>query len=203
MRHKQYFIVFFLVIATFFVLTNLSYASTYGSGGYGVCQYQADCSISVSTGGTVDIGLSPTGSGVYSIDNDEVSVSTNSPDGYTLSLEMSSPTSNNLHHTDSGVIPATGGSPVIPAYLSMNSWGFRVDEWSGFGVGPTTRMSNLPTSSLLFAEVPLAGGAVKISETNTAALTPDITKVWFGIRADSSQKSGIYTGTVTYSVVAL
>lgn len=178
-------------------------ATPYGRGRYGTCTYNSGgCTISLATSGTVDLTLQPTVSGVYTIDKDEVEVTTNSNDGFTLSLESASPTENALVGS-SGSIAASSGTPASPMALALNNWGFRVDNLSGFGVGPTSAVQNQSSSSLTFAGVPLEGSSVTVRSYDDSAPSGVSTDVWYGVGADLTLPADTYTQVVTYTAVAL
>lgn len=186
----------------FLILTNVAFASLYGRSVYGNCAYGEDCSITLATSGTVTLDVLPTQSGAYSIQGDEVEVTTDSLAGYTLSLEMGSEETNELAGIG-GVLESTTATAASPASLSGTSWGFRVDGLAGFGTGPTTPIESQPSSSLTFGGVPLLGSPITLKTTDIDASSGDITDVWYGVRADSAASSGAYTGTVVYTAVAL
>ena len=184
---------------------SFAFASPYGLGSYGTCTYDNTCSISMSTSGTVTLNATPTSSGVYTIDKDQVTVTTNSTAGYNLVLES---TTNNYF---SGSLIAPGliiiagadGSPSSPATLGVNRFGFRVDGYSGFGAGPTTAVTNQPSSALTFAGVPNLGSPVTIKNNTTGAPSGETTDVWYGIHVDAGQQAGIYGQTVMYTATML
>lgn len=190
-----------LFILMFYPAAHLS-AVRYGEGSYGVCNYGQGCNISITTSGTVALSATPTVSGVYTIAEDVVEVTTNSPDGYTLTLETDSATENSLDGSD-GSISAVSGTPASPVTLSMNEWGFRVDGLSGFGAGPTSPVTNQASSSVTFAALPFMNSAATIKTTAGPALSGDTTDVWYGVRVDTSLPAGTYTRTVTYTATAL
>lgn len=174
--------------------------STYGSGNYGSCDY-GTCGITLLSGGSTNIDITPTAAGKCTVQSDTVSVQTGNTNGYTLTLTAS--TTNNALVATSGSIAAVSGSPASPATLSMNTWGYRVDGQAGFGGGPTSAQTNGSVPSAAFAAVPpsdQAGSAVKSS--TSAADTPDDTTVWYGACADTTIPAGSYTSTVLYTAVA-
>lgn len=187
--------------ALFVVATTVS-ASLYGRGVYNACQYGNTCALTISTSGAVALSVDPTSGGTYTIANDEVTVTTNSTLGYTLSLEMNSAVENSLVAAE-GAVPTSSSTVASPSVLSGNQWGFRIDGQAGFGMGPTAASTNQSSSTLTFAGVPLLDNPVTVKSTSTDAPTGDVTNVWYGIRADTSQPAGSYTGTVLYTAVTL
>lgn len=179
-------------------------ASKYGRGVYGECLY-GGCSITLATSGTVDLSTIPTTGSVYTINNDEVTVTTNSPGGYTLSISSTSDnaSSRQLVGPAPSVFEPATGTAAVPATLGLNEWGFRVDAQAGFGSGPTTQLANGASSALTFAGLPLLSTPSVLKTTSTSALSGDTTDVWYGIRATTDNPSGTYTQTVLYTAVSL
>lgn len=174
-------------------------ALPYGAGAYGTCQYSS-CSISISTSGTVSLGVTPTTSGVYTIASDSVTVGTNASTGYTLTLRDADTSTSLDNGTNS--IAATSGTPASPVPLALNTWGWRIDGLSGFGAGPTTTQNNVASSSLAFAGVAASNQAAQTLRTTATAANPaESVVVWFGVRVDTSKASGTYTNQVTYTAV--
>lgn len=185
-----------VALVTLALVGQVASATPYGYGTYGSCQYQV-CSISIETQGAVNLPLTPTSSGVQTIASDEVEVTTSSSQGYTLQLESASATETGLVGDD-GAIVATSGSVSSPAVLSMNEWGFRVDE-GVFGTGPTSAVTDSPSSSLTFAGITTLGSPATVKTTDEPATSGDVTSVWYSVRADTHTVSGTYTGTVVYT----
>lgn len=177
-------------------------ASLYGRGIYGACGYSESCTISLMTNGTVDLGVEPTESGVYTIDRDIVEVTTNNPFGYQLLIETESEEENGLVGS-SATIPATSGTAGSPSVLSGNQWGLRIDGQGGFGSGPTSAINSQSSSSLTFAGIPMQGNPMLIATYAESALEGFAYDVWYGIRADTSVPSGEYTATVVYTAVVV
>lgn len=186
------------------LLSGVLFAGPYGRGGYGECTY-GNCSITIATSGSVTLPVQPTATGAYTIDDDEVTVTTNSADGYTLSISSSSndAASTSLVGPVPHVITPTTGTPASPTTLDDNQWGLRVDGSLGFGSGPTSTVTNATSSSLEFAGLTLLNSPAVIKTTNSAAPSGDTTSVWYGVQANTSIDAGTYTQTVVYTAVAL
>ncbi len=153
-----------------------------------------------SSSGTVNANVLPTGGGAQTIASDTVTVSTNDASGYTLQLAETGASS--ALTSGSNTIPASSGTQTVPAAMAVNTWGYRVDGIGGFGAGPTTGASNTAISgSIKFAAVPATGSPNTIKTTATTA-SNDTTSVWYGVAADTSQPSGTYTNSVTYTATA-
>lgn len=154
----------------------------------------------LSTSGTVNIDVTPTGGGVQTIANDTVTVSTNDSAGYTLKLGETSATTTLT--SGSNTIAATTGTQTTPIALTANSWGYRVDGIGGFGAGPTSSASNAAISGTIkFAGVAASGSPNTIKTTATTA-TNDTTSVWYSIAANTTAVAGTYTNSVTYTATA-
>jgi hypothetical protein len=152
----------------------------------------------LTTNGTVNVNVLPTSGGVQTIASDTVTVSTNDSAGYTLQLaETGAGTSLT---TGTNNIAASSGTAAVPIPMVNDTWGYRVDGLAGFGAGPTSGQSSLATTSLKFAAVPATASPQTLTSTSGTA-TNATTTVWYGVAADTSQPSGIYTNSVTYTAV--
>lgn len=142
--------------------------------------------ISLSTNGTVAISVTPTGAGAASTASDTVTVSTNDADGYTLSIQGddATPTLTNGANTIA--------AQVTPGDMANNSWGYSLDV--------TTVKTNVANLTGNWLGVPASGSPAQLKTTATTA-SADATTVWYGVKADTSKPSGVYTGTVTYTAV--
>jgi hypothetical protein len=154
----------------------------------------------LTTNGTVNVNLTPTGGGVQTIASDTVTVSTNDNSGYTLQLAETGAAS--ALTSGGNTIPASSGSQTTPAYMAVNTWGYRVDSIGGFGAGPTSSASNAAISGTIkFAGVPATGSPNTIATTSGVA-TNSTTSVWYAVAANTAQASGTYTNSVTYTATA-
>jgi hypothetical protein len=157
--------------------------------------------ISVSTSGTVTLNVLPTGSGSQTIGSDTVTVNTNDVAGYTLTLSSTSSSTSALA-SGGNTIPASSGTQASPVVQSANTWGYCVSSIGGFSTFcPSVGVSNQAIGSNKFAGVPLSAAANTIATTATTA-TNATTTVWYAVAANSSQASGLYTGTVVYTATA-
>ena len=172
-------------------------STTYGSGSYGDCDY-GSCSITLSSGGAVNLDITPTQAGTCSIASDVVSVLTDSTSGYTVQL-ASSTTSTDLINGAS-TISTSSGTAASPAILNPNAWGWRIDGYSGFGAGPTSAQSSITAPVSGLAGVPASNVTPATIKTSSSAANPAVnTTVWYGLCADTSVINGTYTTQVTYS----
>jgi hypothetical protein len=178
-------------------LADTTDSTTYGSGSYGDCNYES-CSITLASGGAVNLDVTPTQSGTCSIASDDVSVLTDSTAGYVVQLASSTTNTDLVNGTST--IATSSGTAASPAILTPNAWGWRVDGLGGFGSGPTSAQSNIAAPVSGFAGVPASNAAAATINTSTSSANPAvITTVWFGLCADTSALNGTYTTQVTYT----
>jgi len=155
--------------------------------------------ISMTTSTTVAVGVTPTASGAMSSAFDNVQVTTNSNNGYVLSFADADATTTLVSGANS--ISADAGTQASPSTtLTNNAWGYRVDGVGGFGAGPTTAETNIASSAFKWAGVPASASPNTLKTTATTALN-DQTKVWYGVKVDTTKPSGTYSDTVTYTAV--
>lgn len=153
----------------------------------------------LTSSGTVNVDATPSPTGVQTIANDLVTVSTNNASGYTLQLNEQAAVSALVSGGNS--IPASAGTATTPVVQALNTWGYRVDGAGGFGAGPTTTAANAAISgSIKFAAVPATASPDTIKTTATTA-TNDTTKVYYGVAVNTATPSGTYTNAVTYTAV--
>lgn len=153
----------------------------------------------LSSSGTVHIDATPNASGVQTIASDTVTVSTNDASGYTLKLGETAAASALTSGGNS--IASIGATAASPIALTVGTWGYRVDNVAGFGVGPTSAVSNVAIGSLQFASIPVTATPDTLKTTATTA-TNDVTTVWYGVAVNTSTPSGAYTNSVTYTATA-
>lgn len=198
--HKAVFATVFAVVLAVSVSFTVD-ARPYGSGKYGVCNYDSGCSISISTSGAVALPVTPTALGAYTTQKDSVTITTDDPVGYTLGIESLSGSSSALIK-GSDTIPSVSGTPSSPASLSSNTWGYRIDGQASFGTGPTAAVTNAASSGLSFAGVPLGGSMQQIYTSNTPASAGNTINVWYGIYVNTTKPAGTYQQTVLYTATA-
>jgi hypothetical protein len=154
----------------------------------------------LTTDGTVNVDVIPSGSGAQTVASDTVTVSTSDTSGYTLSLAETGASSSLV--SGGNTIPASSGSQTAPVAMATNTWGYRVDGIGGFGAGPTASQSSTAISgSVKFAAVPATGSPNTLKTTSGTAAN-DTTAVWYGVAADTTQPAGTYTNSVTYTATA-
>lgn len=186
------------------VLINLVYTATlqaipYGTGTYGSCQY-GTCEITLTSSGTVNLSVTPTPAGVYSTINDDVEVETRSSTGYTLTMKDSDTNTNLVNGGET--FARSAGTPASPITLAANTWGYRIDNVSGFGPGPTAQQNSVSSSGYTFAGVPASNEtAHTLAITSGPADPAETTQVWYGVHANADKPEGTYVDQVTYTAV--
>jgi hypothetical protein len=154
----------------------------------------------LTSSGTVNVNVTPTPSGAQTIASDTVTVSTSDPAGYTLSLAETGAGSALV--SGGNTIPASAGNQTTPLAMIANTWGYRVDSLGGFGAGPTAgQVSAAISGSIKFAAVPATASPDTIKVTSGTA-SNDTTAVWYSVAANTSQSTGTYTTSVTYTATA-
>lgn len=154
----------------------------------------------LSTNGTVNVNIVPTGSGAQTIASDTVTVSTNDSSGYALTLSDTDTTTTLV--SGSNTIPASTGSQTTPIVQATNTWGYAVQSLGGFNTtGYAAANSAAISGTLKFAGMPSSASPNTLKTTSGTA-TNDTTTVWYAVAANTSQPSGIYTDSVTYTATA-
>lgn len=153
----------------------------------------------LSSNGTVNINTTPTASGVQTTASDTVTVSANDSAGYTLKINETAASSTLT--SGSNTIAATTGTPAAPVALTANKWGYRVDGVGSFGAGPTAAISSAAIGTVTYAAVPATASPYTLKTTASTA-TNDTTTVWYSVATNTSQPSGTYTNSVTYTATA-
>ncbi len=188
-----------VTVITWALLAHPAAGMNYSAGTYGTCQY-GSCGISLTTSGSLSADVTPAaGSTKCTVNNDIVTVTTDSSTGYTVTLTDTDTTNTLVGPT---TIAASSATPASPAVLTANTWGYRVDSIAGFGAGPTSSASSGAIPSETYAGVPISSGTPGTIRTTSVADTGTVnTSVWYGVCASSSLASGSYTDNVTYTAV--
>lgn len=152
--------------------------------------------ISMTTATPVSISITPTPGGVVSSSSDTVTVNTNSSTGWTLTL-ADNDTDTDLE-SGGNAFAAHAGTFAVPTALANNTWGYRIVGAGGFGGTAYSGETNNGSSTSTWAGVASSASPVQIKSSGGVA-TNDTTTVWYGVKATSTQPSGVYTDTVTYT----
>ncbi len=156
--------------------------------------------ITVASTGTVTLTLTPGASAVESRASDTVTVNTNDTAGYTLTLADSDATTTLVSGANN--IAAHAGTFAVPTALATNKWGYAL---AGGSFSATyTAISNETSSTDKWAGMPATGSPQTLKTTATTA-SNDTTTVWYGVKVDNTQPSGVgtpYSDQVTYTATA-
>jgi hypothetical protein len=130
--------------------------------------------------------ITPTSSGTLAIGTNHLTVATNYPAGYTLSVTTNT-NHNNFNHTSlpNTFIPANSG---LNTSLELNKWGYTLDS-SPFA---SNTWNSVPNNT---------GTGAILEETAGADETGTTTVVHYGAKIDLHQTAGSYQTTVVYTVV--
>ena len=151
----------------------------------------------LTTNGTVNADVVPSSGGAQTISSDTITVSTNDTSGYTLTLAETGASS--ALASGGNTIPASAGSQGTPVTMSVNTWGYAVQNIGGFNTsGYASANSTAINGTLKFAAVPATGSPNTLKSTSGTA-TNDTTTVWYGVAVNTSQPFGTYTNSVTYT----
>jgi hypothetical protein len=91
---------------------------------------------------------------------------------------------------------------LLPLAQAANAWGYRVDSVGGFGAGPTSGQNSAAISGTIkFAGMPANSSPNTLKATATTA-SNDTTTVWYGVTANTTQPTGTYSDSVTYTATA-
>ena len=134
--------------------------------------------ISVSSGATVAISVTPTGAGAEATANDTVLVDSNDPDGYNLTLENDATLT--MAGPSGGTLAKTTGTFGTPAALATNSWGYIL---TGFTAGSYAGVEDAPQNI----------------KSTTAVASGDSTTVTYGVKVNTGVPAGVYSDAVTYT----
>ena len=166
-------------VFTLLWLAPVVHASPFGQGVFGAhVPFGSVTSLSIALGGDVNLSLVPSGPTLSGSGSHTITITSTDVVGYGLYVYGDGNT-NLSNGTD--IIPASSNSSAAP--LSVNTWGYNTDGSTNF-VGLTTVPRLLKT-------------AIGPYETG------DDTTVSYGVVTDVTKSAGVYTGTVTYTVVAL
>lgn len=152
----------------------------------------------LTSSGTVNLSSTPTPTGVQTIASDTITISTNNSSGYNLKFAETGAAT--ALTSGGNTIPATSATFSVPAALTVNTWGYRVDGLGTFGAGPTSAATNAAIGSITFAAVPATASPQTLKTTATTA-TSDVTTIWYGLAVNTSTPSGTFTNSVTYTAV--
>lgn len=115
-----------------------------------------------------------------------VTVSTNSPNGYVVTVEMISEEQRLKNESMNYYLNQTNGSWASPITLSTNTWGFATTD----GI----------FSGGKFAAIPKKGSPQTIMLSNSPTIS-DVSTIYTGANVDTTQPAGSYVGSILYTAV--
>lgn len=151
-------------------------------------------SISISSGATVNVSVTPVVGGSQSSASDAITVATNNASGYALTLADADADTDLV--SGSNTIDAHTGVHATPTALANNSWGYAVPG-GNFDISYSA-LNNVTSSGTLWAGVPASGSPVTL-KTTASTTAGDVTTIWYSVKADTTKPNGTYTDTVTYT----
>ncbi|MEO8784839.1 MAG: hypothetical protein ABI221_00695 [Candidatus Saccharimonadales bacterium] len=153
-------------------------ASPFGQGLFGAdVPFGANTSLSINLSGNVDLTLASSGPNFAATSSNSVTVTSTDVEGYDLYIYSAA---NSDLSNGSDTLAASGNS--VASSLATNTWGYNLD-------GSANYVGTLTTPKLLLS----ATGPYKTGNT---------TNIHYGVLADATKPAGVYTGNVTYTVVA-
>ena len=167
-------------------------------------------SLSLSTPQSTNLSINPSSSGAVGIAENSISVTANSPSGYTLYIATNKGVTDNKIYLEgattkdnTNTINATTGTFASPAALDNNSWGYAVANVANFD---TTYDTTSPSADAKFAAMPLYANVdhdttQAIKHKTASAITPETTTVYLGTKANMTLTPGDYTTTLSYLVI--
>jgi hypothetical protein len=164
-----------LIGCTMTVVRSLATAQPFGQGAFGAnVPYGSETSLAITTGGNVNLQVTPTDTGVLATANSSVTVTSTDVVGYKLYVRAL--TSTNMTNGGSTIPASANGTP---AALAVNTWGYNTDASNNFvGIALTDTL-------IKTANGPFGAG--------------DATSVTYGIKVDNSKAAGSYSTTVMYT----
>ncbi len=167
-------------------------------------------SLSLSTPQSTNLSINPSSSGAVGIAENSISVTANSPSGYTLYIATNKGVTDNKIYLEgattkdnTNTINATTGTFASPAALDNNSWGYAVANVANFDA---TYDTTSPSADAKFAAMPLYANVdhdttQAIKHKTASAITPETTTVYLGTKANMTLTPGDYTTTLSYLVI--
>lgn len=166
--------------------------------------------ITLSSTDAVNLSVEPNS---FSSGKTTTTVSTNDPDGYTLSMKASSANLTRSTAPAGTIATLSGYTAAAPASStavngligSTAFWAYRVDGVGGFGASATAAQTNAASTPYSWATVPTADTILKTGAAtdNLTTNTPANLDVWFGVSPTMMQPYGNYQTTITFTATTL
>ncbi len=159
------------------------------------------------TPATLTLNITPVSGGAQSTDTVAVAVSTNSGNGYDLSVNTNAATNTMVFGANS--IAASGNITWgSAAALANNTWGFAIPSGtsgliaaSGFDASYTAT-TNLTTNASKFMAMPTNASPLLVRSVTSGPVSASSTPFWYSAKADTTKPNGNYDATVVYTAVA-
>lgn len=164
----------------------------------------------ISSGGAINLGSVNADIPACNSSGTVLMVSTNAANGYKITPTDGSDTNSVLLHTDGTTyIPDMSASLGTPAvWVTGNTKGLGTTLWSGTQREESWLVGGIPLDACSPASTKWAG--VPSNDTTVSGHTvtgylaePDATYWGWKLEISNTQKSGLYTGLVTFTVVAV
>jgi len=165
----------------------------------------------VSSGGNINLGNLTPRTANCNQSGTVLSVDTNAANGYKMTPSDGFATSSALVHTDAStpIVDFVSGTVAAPVVWSLSTvYGLGVTLWSGSTAvaAPWSVAGGAPADACVVASTKWA--AVGTTSATTTGLTvtgpiatTDYSKWGWKVNVDNTQKTGVYAGTVTFTVV--
>lgn len=152
-----------------------------------------------TTSSSITLGpFTPIVGGTQASASDTITVSTNAINGYSLTLQSNTASTNLVNGANT--IATSAGTIASPVTLANNTWGWREDSLSGFGAGPTNAGN---ANSATYAAFPATGAPVTLTARASGPYSSNVHTVWYSVKADTSKPNGNYVNTALYTATAL
>lgn len=152
-----------------------------------------------TTSSAITLGpFTPIVGGTQASASDTITVSTNAINGYSLTLQSNTASTNLVNGANT--IATSAGTTASPVTLVNNTWGWREDSLSGFGAGPTNAGN---ANSATYAAFPATGAPVTLTARASGPYSSNVHTVWYSVKADTSKPNGNYVNTALYTATAL
>jgi alpha-tubulin suppressor-like RCC1 family protein len=151
---------------------------------------------------TINLDIAVNSIGLFSSTTHDLTVITNNPTGYNITLSMFG-LNNSLTHiaNPTYTISSTTANASNPQLdLPANTWGYRLNN-ATFGT-TTTIETNAPNSQYTWAQVQPSTTPDTIHDSDDPTSTSGTTiPIYYGMKVNDAQASGAYAGTVRYTGV--
>lgn len=144
-----------------------------------------------SSSSNIFLGTAP---GVFAKNSADLTVHTNNPYGYTLTMQVGG-SDNQLHHSGgaSNTINSLSGTVTEADFISNgsydNKWGWTIDPLAIFG------------TSASYSAFPAAANSLTLKTASTSGV--DVTKFTVGVKPANNLIAGVYTNSLIFSAATI